>query len=225
MTKNDVDVAVPLATVRKKQKRNGSKKGNHRRSGNKKRTPTLTVASPAPTSICTSNKILLVANTKPYKSIIIKSLHNGRQYIRCVVEKSKSQCGNLVRATSTIARTKLSASNTIQKIDEAATVRVLKAEESSSNLMDKNKQLKDRYTETSVAKHQVVNIGISILKSKHQLEIQSFRHKFEKSNRKRDQEYEVHKKYITQLKSTLFTSNRTSDKTITLLQSKLSLVN
>ena len=113
------------------------------------------------------------------------------------------------------------ASDSIRKTTEAATVRVLKAEESSSNLMDKNKQLKDRYTETSIAKQKVVNIGTSKLKSKHELEIHSLRRELEKSNCKRDQEFEVHKKHITQLESTFFKYKRTSDKTITLQQSNL----
>ena len=46
-------------------------------------------------------------------------------------------------AKATVSKVKLSASNAIQKIGKAATVRVLKVEESSLNLMDKNKQLKE----------------------------------------------------------------------------------
>ena len=77
--------------------------------------------------------------------------------------------------------------------------------------MDKNKQLKQRYKETSAAKQQVVNKDTSKLKTEHELEIESLHCEFIKSNHERDKEIEVQKNQITQLNPTLFKSNRNSN--------------
>ena len=62
-----------------------------------------------------SNKDLLLATLKPSKCTIKKSIRNKRLYNSSVVHKAKSQCKDQAIATRTVAKTILSASNTIRK--------------------------------------------------------------------------------------------------------------
>ena len=92
-------------------------------------------------------------------------------YNSSVVHKAKSQWKDQAIATRTVAKTVLSASNTIRKVKEIATAKVMKAEASSPYQMDQMKRLKERYTESTESRQQANDRDTARLKQKHQKEL------------------------------------------------------
>ena len=120
-------------------------------------------------------------------------------YNSSVVHKAKSQCKDQAIATRTVAKTILSASNTIRKVKEIATAKVMKAEASSSYLMDQMKQSKERYIESKESRQQAYNRETARLKQKHQKELQSLQAKMSQLKTTMSRVKKQHTKEKTQL--------------------------